>query len=83
MCTRMRTYYSSEIGVDTYFVEMLMNSRNQLKKRKKKKEKKKENQEKNYKNSQKIDLRGRAWELALLQRNVKQKRSNKELKGRF
>lgn len=41
----MRTYYSSEIGVDTYFVEMLMNSRNQLKKRKKKKEKKKEKTE--------------------------------------
>lgn len=40
MCTRMRTYYSSEIGVDTYFVEMLMNSRNQLKKEKRKEKRK-------------------------------------------
>lgn len=36
----MRTYYSSEIGVDTYFVEMLMNSRNQLKKEKRKEKRK-------------------------------------------
>lgn len=42
--------------VQTYFVEMLMNSRNQLKK----KRRKKKNQEENYKNSQKIDFR-RAW----------------------